>query len=200
MKIGNRECSESRKNRADGIWLNPKCLCISGKEIIIGARKTNIYRFEEDYVVGTDVNGVEFKIDYDDYEKVSEKVWRIDKNGYVISSRGNNGKAMKLHRFVMGVVDNPDVEIDHVSWDLTDNRKANLRLATRSQNCTHRRIGRLNTSGCVGVYKMHGYDKWCVQINVDGKRFYLGSYDSKEEAVRVRKEAEVKMHGDFATN
>lgn len=200
MKIGNRECGESRKNRADGIWLNPKCLCISGKEIIIGTRKTNIYRFEEDYVVGIDLNGKEFKIDYEDYDKVKDKVWHIDNNGYVISSRGNNGKAMKLHRFVMNVVNDPTVEIDHISWDLTDNRKSNLRLANRSQNCTHRRIAKHNTSGHVGIYKMHGYDKWCVQINVDGERHYLGSYDSIDEAIKVRKTAEAEMHGDFATN
>ena len=54
-----------------------------------------------------------------------------------------------------------------------------------------------NTSGYTGVsyvktYKGELYDKWRAYIEVDGKRTYLGDFDSKSAAVRARKKAAEK--------
>ena len=48
-----------------------------------------------------------------------------------------------------------------------------------------------NTSGCKGVYQKNG--RWAARIQYKGKRYYLGTYDRMEEAVKVRKEAEEKI-------
>ncbi|MFO7887695.1 MAG: AP2 domain-containing protein [Eubacteriales bacterium] len=54
-----------------------------------------------------------------------------------------------------------------------------------------------NTSGVVGV----NYDKskktWKAKIEFKKKKYYLGSYKNKEEAIKMRKEAEEEIHGEF---
>lgn len=53
-----------------------------------------------------------------------------------------------------------------------------------------------NTSGFRGVsQKKNGTFR--VSIGFKGKRFYLGCYPTKQEAVRARLEAEEKIHGGF---
>ncbi len=54
-----------------------------------------------------------------------------------------------------------------------------------------------NTSGFTGVsyvktYSGKLYDKWRAYIDIDGKRIYLGDFDSKAAAVRARKAAAEK--------
>lgn len=150
-----------------------------------------------DYMEVYDQKLRKFLIDTEDYELVKKYVWYIDANGYVISSRGNNGKAIKLHRLIMGVADKTknEVEIDHIHHDLTDNRKSMLRYATRSDNCANRRLYHLNKSGVIGVYQ-HTDGGWCAQINHDGVREYLGYYQDFNNAVIARKTAEEKyFHG-----
>lgn len=51
-----------------------------------------------------------------------------------------------------------------------------------------------NTSGYTGVtfvrvYNGKPYNKWRAYIEVDGKRTYLGDFDSKQKAIRARKAA-----------
>lgn len=48
-----------------------------------------------------------------------------------------------------------------------------------------------NTSGCKGVYLKNG--RWAARIQYKGKRYYLGTFERKEDAVLVRKEAEEKI-------
>lgn len=154
----------------------------------------NEYAFVDDYVIGTCFDGQEFKVDRADFELISPYVWHVDKNDYVIT-KAKQGRIIKQHRLIMGVVDTPDVEVDHIYHDTHDNRKSKLRLATRSLNCFNRRLSSYNTSGITGVYWAESAHKWAVQINKDRKRQYLGVYDTIEEAASVRKQAEQLMYG-----
>ncbi len=52
-----------------------------------------------------------------------------------------------------------------------------------------------NSSGCTGVRKQKG--KWIAQINFQKVKYYLGSFETKEEAIRVRKKAEGLLHDGF---
>ena len=51
-----------------------------------------------------------------------------------------------------------------------------------------RKIPADNTSGCKGVYWIRG--KWVAKIVFRKKAWYLGAFDSFEDAVRARREAE----------
>lgn len=120
----------------------------------------------------------------------------IDGKGYItIKIDGENYRAHRLAALLMDGKWPPN-DIDHVNRDRTDNRWSNLRHATRYQNCWNCRTKDSNTSGYPGVQK-HG-SGWVVRIRVKDRRLYLGTYRSKEEAISVRKEAEVKYHGQFA--
>lgn len=155
----------------------------------------NIYTLIDDNAYNVECfDGRSFTISKESYDLVKQYVWHIEGNNYAITKLPS-GRIIKLHRLLLGVVDDPTTEVDHINRDTLDNRLSNLRLADRSLNCYNRNVSKYNTSGKVGVYKMSGYDdKWCVQINNKGKRHYLGSYNSYDEAVRVRQEAEARYY------
>lgn len=54
-----------------------------------------------------------------------------------------------------------------------------------------------NKSGIKGVSWDSRNEKWIAQIGFKGKNFYLGRFDTKEQAAEARKEAEDNLHGEF---
>ena len=54
-----------------------------------------------------------------------------------------------------------------------------------------------NTSGVTGVYRDKVREKWYAEITFKSKKYYLGRYNSKDDAIDARKEAEKQMFGDF---
>ncbi len=85
---------------------------------------------------------------------------------------------------------------DHKNHDTLDNRRENLRKATKSQNMMNRRMKRDNTSGYIGVHWHLG--KWQARITSNGKRISLGHFFSIEKADRAYDEAAKKLYGEFA--
>jgi hypothetical protein len=75
-----------------------------------------------------------------------------------------------------------------------NNKWDNLRDVTPSENSKNLRKQNRNTSGHTGVSWDTYSNKWKVEIQVNGARRNLGRYASKDDAIRVRKEAEVE-HG-----
>jgi hypothetical protein len=55
-----------------------------------------------------------------------------------------------------------------------------------------------NTSSCTGVSWDKTRQKWFVKITCYGKQRNLGRYSSFEEAVRIRKQAEQDLFGEYA--
>lgn len=134
-------------------------------------------------------DGTNFKISIDDYDIVSKYTWHYS-NGYIVGKVKK--KEVKLHRFLLQVNDNE--EVDHKNRNTMDNQRNNLRIVTRSINCINRKTPKSNTSGVKGVYKISGYNRYGVQINNCGKRIYLGSFNSFEDACKVRLDAEKIYH------
>jgi hypothetical protein len=81
----------------------------------------------------------------------------------------------------------PD-EIDHINGDRTDNRLANLRNVTRVENCKNIAVRRKSQSGVPGVRWDAQNQKWDARISTK----HLGRFKDFDEAVRVRKAAEVE--------
>jgi len=89
--------------------------------------------------------------------------------------------------------------VDHKNRKGFDNRKANLRVATRSQNnCNRKRENRRDTSRYKGVYRDKRDNKWMVCISYNGIRIFLGRFDDEIEAAKAYDEVTRKYHGDFA--
>lgn len=89
-------------------------------------------------------------------------------------------------------------EIDHVNGDPADNRLANLRLATPTQNQHNAKSHR--DSGCKyrGVVWDKNNGKWKAASKIDGKIRHLGHFDDPEDAARAYDEAAKEHFGEFA--
>lgn len=87
--------------------------------------------------------------------------------------------------------------VDHINNDTMDNRRCNLRVATRRQNSINRNISNYSKSGLKGVTKT-SRRRWWAQIKIDGAQTSLGYFDSVLDAHRAYCQAAVKHHGEFA--
>jgi hypothetical protein len=88
----------------------------------------------------------------------------------------------------------PSGDLDHINRVRHDNRIDNLREATRSENCQNQPIRKSNRSGVTGVYHHKVSNKWAATINVNKKQMHLGVYDTLEEAIQVRRNAELEHY------
>lgn len=143
------------------------------------------------------------KIDKSDLDLVrSIGRWRLDKDGY--ATNGANGTVF-MHRIIMEAEDTD--EVDHKKTGIkhrSDNRRKNLRLATRSQNTSNSKTMKRNTSGYRGVQFREDTNKWVAEIHVNKVRHYLGSFKTKEEAhdayVKAAKEYRKEFYHDERKN
>ncbi len=54
-----------------------------------------------------------------------------------------------------------------------------------------------NTSGVRGVYYESKFDRWRAQIIFQKKRYYLGTFKKKEDAIKARQVAEDELFAPF---
>lgn len=117
----------------------------------------------------------------------------ITKKGYVSIRCGS--KFYLRHRIIWEMFNGPipeGMEIDHVNHIPGDDRLENLRLVTRLENNRNASLSKDNKSGITGVCWHKRNNRWKAYINVNGKQISLGSFSNLNDAVKVRKEAEVK--------
>ncbi len=133
-------------------------------------------------------------VDPEDYNALSKFKWYAHKeSGLFYATRQSN--SIRMHRVITGA--NVGQEVDHKNGNGLDNRRANLRFATRSQNAANSRVVH-GTSGFRGVTWHRGCRKWQAQISVGKQTKYLGVFSNPKEAhERWKIEAE-KSFGEFA--
>lgn len=171
--------------------------------------KCNKYRKTKNYMIGYTDNGEKFTFDFCDYELVKKYKWYEDPGNY-IKTRGrfmsDNYMAGKqssfgIHNLIMGIEKPSDnMMVDHIDGNKKNNRRNNLRIATKSQNNWNAKLRKDNTSGAKGVSFDKNKNKWVVQIMKDKKQNRIGLFDSFEEARSVAEIERKKMHGEFARN
>lgn len=106
------------------------------------------------------------------------------------------GKQYKAHRLAWLYVHAkwPSNDIDHINRVRNDNRIANLRDATRSQNLQNASPRSDNKSGVTGVWWDKRLSKWSAGIRLDGRTKHLGRFNTKEDAIAARLRAEKEFH------
>jgi hypothetical protein len=111
----------------------------------------------------------------------------------------NSQVLISLHRTILerklGRKLEPHEQTDHINRDKLDDRRENLRLATRSENSRNRVLQNNNTSGLRGVTKHR--KRWVAQISIDGKTVNLGTFDTKQEASEVYLQKYHEMHHEY---
>lgn len=121
-------------------------------------------------------------IDKEDIDKIKNIKWRLNCNGYVV----NNSKvSIFLHRRILDT----NELVDHKDGNRLNNRKNNLRIATKSQN-------QMNVN-YKGIY-LYNNDRWLAKIKLNGKQVHIGIFNYKEEALYARWYAEKILFKDFA--
>lgn len=115
----------------------------------------------------------------------------IQTNGYrYIEIEGLAYRASRL-AWLFYYGEEPPPIVDHINRIRDDDRIANLRAATKSQNCAN------NSKGPRGVYKHK--NKWKAQIRHNKATIYLGLFSTYEEAYTVFKSKHEEIHGVFSS-
>lgn len=93
----------------------------------------------------------------------------------------------------------PVNQVDHIDCNKSNNRIANLRDATPSQNHANTRVRKKNPSGIKGVYTSNRKKfPWKASIHFNNKTIYIGYYKTKEEAALAYEKAAKEYFGEFA--
>lgn len=121
---------------------------------------------------------------------------------YTAYARHGGRRYVLCHRVVMermlGGQIPAGMTVDHINGDGFDNRRGNLRLATRSQNGANRRVRTSKTSPFLGVHWDKCRSRWRAAITVNGHCSKLGSFDDEVEAARAYNAAAAAAHGAYA--
>jgi len=182
---------------------NCKCSCGNKKEIeghhliqglVVTCTKCNLneYFTRENYMVGLTTNGEEFYFDIQDLPLISQRNWYMA-NGYVQCKHKN--KRVSMHRFLL----NPDKSkvVDHINGVTYDNRRHNIRICTQRENVLNIKDRSYLTGGYRGVIGA-GSNKFISRIQKDGKRIYLGTFLTKEEAAQAYNDKAIELFGKNA--
>jgi len=132
-------------------------------------------------------------VDLCDVAILKQYRWSMGGNGYVNSPK----LKIPLHRFIMGLDRFDKTMCDHKNTNPLDCRKSNLRLVNKAQNEMNKGLRSNNTSGVTGVYWDKSMKKWNPKIGFKGKNIHLGYFDDIEDAIKERKEAEIKYFGEY---
>lgn len=143
--------------------------------------------------------GQNAKIDADMYESIATYNWFASWNPHTRSFyaiRNNGAGKIRMHHVVLGL--QASDEVDHKNHDTLDNRRLNLRRASRTRNQCNRRKQSNNTSGYIGVTWLMHRKKWDARVKFKGKYYFVGYFSSAEDAGRARDVLARRLHGEFA--
>jgi hypothetical protein len=176
------------------------CGCLQKKNVSLAKRKLNKYDIISfNYGIGWTTNtNKEFYFDLEDYNKIKNLCWCENDQGYIITKSLNTKTAIRLHRYILNIHNQSNPIIDHINNNRNDNRKNNLRLATPQTNQINRGANINNKLGIKGIAKSKTIGKYIARIMVNGKNIHLGTFNTLENAIKARKEAEEKYFGEFA--
>jgi HNH endonuclease/AP2 domain len=137
-------------------------------------------------------------VDAIDYPELSKYKWNGTRCGYAARTAIINGKpkVILMHRQILNVPDG--LVTDHINGDKLDNRRSNLRIATRAQNNYNVDSRKPSISGFKGVSWDRAKNKWQARITKDGKGMHLGYFDDPVFAAKVYDYYATKLFGEFA--
>jgi hypothetical protein len=139
-------------------------------------------------------------VDDEDFERVNAKHWmpRKDSNSwYAIRHEQTllRKTTIMMHRFILGA--DSGTEIDHWNGNGLDNRKENLRVATKSQNAANR-FKQGGSSKYKGVSWYAPLGQWRSRIKKDKHDIHIGYFDVEEDAARAYDEKAQELFGEYA--
>lgn len=134
-------------------------------------------------------------VDDEDFPLVSKYKWHLDSVGYASARlpRKESGTSIRMHRLLIKI--NAGEVSDHINGNRLDNRKANLRSATRSLNMINRKAND-NVTGWRGVWQSkNSTTAWQFNIGKNYRRYTKGGFSSPRMAALAYNEAALKLFG-----
>jgi hypothetical protein len=128
-------------------------------------------------------------VDEADSHLVSHMAWHLGSTGYALHSVSAVQK-VAMHTLIMG-----STGVDHINRNKLDNRRNNLRIATRTQNEANK-PGRAGSSKFKGVHAKSG--KWAAQIGHGGKKIHIGLFPTEITAAYAYNKKASELFGEFA--
>jgi hypothetical protein len=176
-------------------WLDKICACpvLLYRRLHYGYPFRKIFISQDNFTI----------VDPIDYYWLNNFQWyteQKDQNIYAVRFILNPGQRPKITSMHRDIMNSPKgLLVDHRNCDGLDNRRANLRLATHSQNQCNKRKRRSKTSSrFIGVSFDKWTGRWYASIKTNGKTIWLGRFDSEIEAAKAYDRAAIKYHGEFA--
>ena len=174
--------------------------------------KQNRYNMDGDFAIGYTEKGEEFWVDKQFVPKLKYFYFWYNSNGYLRAVNPSNDplglgvRTVYLHMIVMDAY-NPEINpnkmfVDHKNHPKRnekkiDNRLSNLRFVSNGQNNQNQCLSKRNKSGVTGVVFRKELNKWLAQIVVNKQHISLGVYENINDAIKARKEAEIKYFGEY---
>lgn len=144
-------------------------------------------------------------VDAADYERLNQFKWYAQCHFHtcqfyarrnIRKSEGKRG-TIWMHREILGLIAGDGLLVDHKDIHATlDNRRSNLRIATKAQNSMNRSFQSNNICGLKGV-SPHG-NGYMARIVIRGKSLYIGRRKTAEEAHALYVERAKEAFGEFA--
>lgn len=149
------------------------------------------------------VHGGHFaKVDDEDFDMLSQMRWHAMRGVSTVYAATNvkreNGRygTVAMHRIVNKTPHGLDT--DHIDGDGLNNIRANLRIATRTENGRNRAPNRGGTSAAKGVYWNKRKRRWIASIRVNKVLVFLGQHRSEDDAAAAYANAAKQYFGEFA--
>lgn len=139
-------------------------------------------------------NGGVMLVDAEDLPLVEGYGWYVGAGGYAITYLGDY-KYDYAHLMIL-----PRREgllVDHANMNTLDNRRANLRYATKAQNVQNGSTRADNTSGYRGVSWEASSKRWVSYVNANGVRHRPAPANCPTVAALRRDAQARKLHGEF---
>lgn len=138
-------------------------------------------------------------VDTEDYEWLMRWEWSLSTSGYANRSQWvdgkNKNKIILMHRLIINTPDGMDT--DHINGNKLDNRRCNLRVATRSQNLMNQKKS-WGGSKYKGVSWHKNKGKWVAYIETDKKMKHLGIFVNEHDAATAYNMAALRYFRKFA--
>lgn len=133
--------------------------------------------------------------DLADWKRLKHLTWHVSGYGYAANHQHKRRPLMlRFHQQILRAA-----LVDHINEDRLDNRRANLRPATHTQNMFNKSgLWAHNTSGYRCVFWSKQTKTWYAKFLINKKKIHSGGYKNKYEAALAYNMLITYHAGEFA--